>query len=177
MPNGPFYAPGAYIAEVVNQGFNKAKTGNQQFVLQVKILGTPDGDSMMPCEQQYDRTIYMTLTEKTAPYVVEALRHIGYTGNSFGPLDPSHPQHHSFVRQQIDVFCKHEADQQGTVRDKWQISTGAPALKVEPLTPKDIRDLDSLFGRELKSKGAQPVPARAAQQANATVITDDDIPF
>lgn len=172
---GPFYTPGSYIAEAVSQGFSKSRKGNQQFVLRFKVLGTPDGDSIMPVAQEYERTCWMPITEKTAERVADALRQIGYTGKSFGPLDPNHPQHFSFTGNQIEVYCQHETDLNGILREKWQISTNAPALKVEPLSPKDIRELDSLFGKELAKGATATAPARSAP--TSTVITDDDIPF
>lgn len=174
MPNAPFYPVGVYIGEITAQALSKASTGTTQFVLRFKVLGVPtEDDSFIPDQHKYERTIYMSITEKTIPYVTEALEKLGYGAGSFGPLDPSHPNHESFVGNQIDLYCKHEADQSGDMREKWQISRGASGIKVVPLEPKEIRELDALFGKSLKPKSVnKPVLVE-----DSTVITDDDIPF
>lgn len=175
MVNAPFYAAGVYVGEVTAQALSKASTGTIQFVLRFKVLGVPTDDgSFFPDAHKYERTIYMAITEKTIPYVSEALEKLGYGAGSFGPLDPSHPNHESFVGNQIDVYCKHETDKSGEMREKWQISRGASALTVVPLEPKEVRELDALFGKSLKGKSIvnKPVPIQ-----ESTVITDDDIPF
>lgn len=172
-----FYPVGVYVAEVTAQALSKASTGTTQFVLRFKVLGTPSDDgAFVPDAHQYERTIYMAITEKTIPYVTEALEKLGYGAGSFGPLDPSHANHESFVGNQIDVYCKHEADQSGDNRERWQLSRGASTLKVVPLEAKEVRELDALFGKALKAKPkSTPQPAVAVMDNQE--ITDDDIPF
>jgi hypothetical protein len=190
---GPYYAPGAYIGEVIAQGLTKNEnTNNTQFVLRVKILGKPDAsdpESMEPVTYQYERTMWMSITEKTAERVVTDLRKIGYQANSFGPLDPSHAQHESFIGNQVDLYCKHEADQHGQLREKWMISRQGGGMKIAPLEAKDVRALDMLFGKALKNAAPTPPSQRESAMAIATAaddrdrtwdgttITDDDIPF
>jgi hypothetical protein len=195
MAKGAFYDEGNYVAEVTGQGLGKAKTGTLNFVLGVKILGTPSQDGGIDgVKQRYNRTIYMYFTDATIPFVVETLRALGYTQGSFGPLDPGHPQHQSFVGQQIDVYCKHEIGQDGEVREKWSVSRGLPAVVTEPLNAKEVRELDALFGKALKASAApgkgnskkqvkaekpdrdQP-PVEAYVDADGTEISDEDIPF
>ncbi len=177
--NGPFYQPGVYVAEVTAQALSKASTGTNQFVLRFKILGTPTDDgSFFPDANQYERTIYMALTEKTMTFVAEALEKLGYGGTGFGPLDPSHPNHESFAGNQVDVYCKHENDQSGNPRERWQISRGASSLKVVPLEAKEVRELDALFGKALKQKPkTNPVNNNAIVNNHGLTVTDDDIPF
>jgi len=162
-----YYDEGSYVAEVLGQGLGKAKTGTMQFVLGIRILGRPrtDGDIDL-APQKYTRTIYMYFTEASISFVVEALRALGYTEDSFGPLDPGHPQHQSFVGQQIDVYCKHEIDQAGEVREKWSVSRGMPGVITEPLNAKEVRELDALFGKALRPPAgpAKGIPQNAPKK-------------
>lgn len=179
MSNAPFYAPGNYIAEVTAQALGKAGTGTPQFVLRFRVLGKPDPKdetNYIPV-QENERTMFRSITEKTIQYVTEDLEQLGYPANGFGPLDPNHPNHHSFVGQQIDVYCKHEKDQQGDLRERWQLSRGPGALKVEPLDNKGVRELDALFGKSLQASLPKTKPAPRAATASASGITDEDVPF
>ena len=172
---GPFYQQGVYVVEVVGQALGKAMTGTPQFILRFKVLGTPvpDSDSFDSVSQQYERTLYMALTEKTAPYVKENLEKLGFNGGSITILDPGHAQHQSFVGNQIDMYCKHEADQNGNVREKWQISRGAGGIKADPLDQREMRQLDALFGKN----ASKPTLHIRPHVETGAEITDDDIPF
>lgn len=181
--NGPHYQAGNYLGEITQQGLSKAKTGNTQFVVRVKVLGCPTGDGQYaPDPFQYERTIFLTITQNTIDFVSETLEYLGYDRQGFGPLDPSHPQHQSFIGKQVDLYCTHENDQSGNPREKWRISRngGSKALELTPLNQKELRELDALFGRNLRSGSskAAPTPTTNRQTSPATPeITDDDIPF
>ena len=169
------YEQGLHLGQVVEQGLTKAKTGTAQFVLKIKILGVPDGEgSYVAHREQYDRTIYMALTEKTMPYVKENLERLGFEGTSLGQLDPAHAQAQKFTGKQVEVWCKHERDQQGELRERWQISTGGGSLG-DPLDQREVRNLDGLFGR--MSRPSTPTPIRSEPYGDGTGISDDDIPF
>lgn len=176
--SGPYYNPGNYIGEVVQQALTKASTGTPQFALRVKILGTPgDGESYEPIRDQYERTIWMALTPKTIPFVTDALEHLGYKHSSMGPLDPAHPQHQSFTGQQVELYCSWENDQQGNSREKWRISTRIAGMKITPLESKEIRELDALFGKSIRPAASSEPAAKPQTTSDATMITDEDIPF
>ena len=189
MPKSAFYEQGVHVGEVTKQGLAKAKTGTPQFVLGVKILGVATGDgSYNPHRDSYERTVYMALTEKTLPYVESKLQKLGFAGNSLGQLDPSHPQHQSFVGAQVDLYCKHEYDNTGNTVEKWDIATGS-GITGDLLDQRDVRQLDALFGRMLRPGTATQKPVQTiapSQLQNPTNgqyfpasegITDDDIPF
>lgn len=182
MPSTPFYQPGPYVGEIISQALGKTKNGHSQFALRFKVLGIPEEDGYRTAQQQYERTIYWVITEKTIQYVAEKLNRLGYTGKGFGPLDPSHPNHQSFTGLQFDAYCQHQPDQNGELREKWDLSRGASELKIDPLSSKEVRDLDALFGKSLSANGPAPKPAAKTQPQpiplnDGTVITDDDIPF
>lgn len=181
MSNGPFYASARYRAKVLEQALGKAQTGTTQFILKVRILEclTPVSDV-----QQYERTIYMAITESTMQYVVPKLQSIGYTRDSLRYLSPSEPNHHSFVGQEINVFCKHENDRNGDLREKWDIARSDGSSKPLEVTPVDkpaLRNLDMLFGKALKEAGAttnkpaKPMPPPRPDDGMG--VSDLDCPF
>jgi hypothetical protein len=172
---------------VVDQGFNKAKTGNYQFLLCVKVLGTPDADNpenYIEAAQQYERTIYRPITEKSVEYVKDDLDKLGFTGTSFSQLDPSNPKAQLFTGQIIDCYCKHGKTLDNEPKEDWGLARkggGGNGLKIEkPLEGKDFRELDMLFGKALKvakpapKSGPRPV---AVGDGPAPIIDDDDIAF
>lgn len=183
MASKPFYEAGLHVAKVVSQGITKASTGNFQFFLRVKILGMADpGDEQnyIPHRTQYERTIYRAITDKTVEYLVQDLDVLGFAGESFSELDPSHPQFQNFAGKQFDVVCTHEDDTKGGVREKWSIARGMAGSKpIEPLQARELRQLDSLFGKALKTrkKPAASVPAGRSDADESLAISDDDIPF
>jgi len=175
MANKPFYEEGLHVGEIRQHGIGKAKTGTTQIVWRVKILGLPDGEvSYAPHRQQYERTIYMAATEKTAAFVGETLEAIGYDGERVSQLDPTHPNHVSMIGKQVNLWCKHEDDQEGNPRERWQFSRGASTLELPQLSAKEVRELDSLFGRNKKAAAIESAPV---QNIHNQEIDDSDIPF
>jgi hypothetical protein len=182
------YVRGAYKAEVIAQGLGTSKAGNPQFWIQAKILESIDDPTLVV--EQYDRTIFWSITEGTIEFVCEKLERLGFKGDSFRLLDPNVPNHHSFVGQVVDLFCKLET-YDGKEREKWDLSRGVLSgpPNVEPLGDAAARQLDALFGRKLKerTRGAavkpQGVPAAQTAAANAKkyetemAATGDEIPF
>ena len=176
---GPYYDEGIHVGQVLQQGLTKATTGTFQFVLTIKVLGVADphdSTTYVPHRTQFQRSIYMAITEKTIEFVVPTLETLGYEGSTFGALDPSHPEYQSFVDKTFDFMCLHEKDQEGNLREKWSVARRAKLPELKPLESREMRQLDALFGRALASKGKKP-PVSVPGDANETGITDDDIPF
>lgn len=180
----PFYDVGPYIGEILQQGLTTASTGTVQFVLRVKVLGVPAGDGYTPNRQQYERSIYMALTEKTESFVVPILQKLGFHGGSLATLDPGHPQHQSFLGDQVDLWCSHNDDGKGGTREQWSVSMEGAQRELVPVDPKKLRQLDALFSKSFsgsKAKPArakeEPAPEKAYFTADSQEITDDDIPF
>lgn len=148
----PFYDIGLYQGRVVSQGITQAKTGTPQFALRIKVLGPVESDgTFTPSKVQYERTIYMALTEGTKPFMVETLAILGFTGDKITQLDPSSPNHQTFVGNDYDFWCSHKQLQDGSgERERWQVSKGPQVMELKPLDPKAARQLDSLFGAALK---------------------------
>lgn len=178
-----FYEEGRYRAEIINQALGKNKnTGTPQFVLKVQILAAADGDGERVVRQQYERTIYLYLSENAAPYTIEKLKGMGFDKASFCQLDLEHPQAHDFRGLHVELMCRHEKDNTGESREKWDVAfIGSGAIDNTPLDAAEARKLDAMFGKSFA--GAKPLPtakqkpAAVAVKEIADVITDDDIPF
>ena len=156
----PFYEEGNYVALVTDQALGKASTGTKQFVLKFKVLGTVDVDNpeeYMPAQNQYERSMYRSLTDKTIKYVSEDLERLGFSGSSFGQLSLDHPQPQSFVGNQINVYCEHKPHYQtGEPQERWGLARSVEAnpIQGERLENKELRELDSLFGAYLPGSKA-----------------------
>jgi hypothetical protein len=162
--SGPYYDVGAYVGEVINQGLGESKTGTPFFYLKVKVLGTPDNEGYVPAAQQYDRTVYFYLSEKSMENTVENLKALGFNGSSLAQLDPDHAKAVSFIGNQVDLYCQHE-EYNGDWKEKWNLSR---VLAVQTIEPKKLRQLDALFGKSLKAVPATSSPTAAAPKPAAT---------
>lgn len=189
----PYYPVGKYACQVTGQALGQASTGNPQFVLRFKVLGKVDPanpDNFIPAEQQYERTHYRSITEKTIDFFVEDLKTLGFQGASFKELDPNQPVHHTFVGMDVDMWCSHNKAQDGSDREQWGIArVGGSDFKVDPLDPKKVRELDNLFGKNLRALSGDKPPSTPRQQAAAApkngtpepaaafAAGDEDVPF
>lgn len=185
-----YYQVGRYACKVVAQALGEASTGNPQFVLRFQVMGQvdpKDPSHYIPAEQQYERTHYRSITDKTIDYFTEDLKLLGFAGSSFKDLDPSNDGFHDFRGLDIDMWCAHERAQDGGDREKWSVARQGGDFKVDPLDAKKVRDLDNLFGKQLKSvRSEKPVVSNAPAQQPAVALAtgpyasgvdDSDLPF
>lgn len=178
----PYYPEGLHVGEIVAHQLSKARTGNKQLLIRAKILGVPEGNNYLPHSFQYERTIYWTLTENTVPYIIEKLRRLHFEGGQISQLDPASSDPVSLVGHQVELWCSHEPGLNGGMRERWDLAQSAAEagrMTVQPLSAKEVRELDMLFGKAFSSPGEKRKPNSApppTQQANPE-ITDDDIPF
>ncbi len=93
-------------------------------------------------------------------------------------MDPSTQGFVDLKGKVADFFCNHEPPQDGNgMREKWGVARVGAEFKVEPLESAKMRELDALFGKQLKAAfGAAPVQRQQAAVA-ALEVTDDDVPF
>ncbi len=147
------YEKGRYRLAVIGAALGESSKGTPQVELQVEV-----GDGSGP-----PRRVYMSLTEGTlgtpqSPgWVWDRLVDLGFVGPSFSDLEP-------LIGAVRDGECKHEAGDDGVMREKWQIF-GSMSKPKNEAKPQTIRQLDSKFGgllRSGKSGGQQPQP-RAVQ--------------
>jgi hypothetical protein len=183
----PFYAEGVYRCEVIQQGLTTASTGTMQIALKVKVLE----DNQGPMPQQYERSVFLPVTERTMEYLVRKLEALGYTRDSFRYLDLQEANYHDLRGTVAEFYCKHESDQSGELREKWDVATGggSKALELKPPQASELRRLDALFGRAKKATvgngGPKPngnasrpaTPQQPPDFPNPLEISDDDVPL
>lgn len=175
-----YYDVGLYLGQVTSQAMGETKNGNTQFVLTFNVLGKIDQtepDKLIQCKPG-QRSCFMVFTEKTIDFLLEQLQSIGFHKPSFSFLDPSRPDHQSFVGQEIEFWCKH-SEYEGKWSEKWSISNGGGGLNLTPAKPAAIRKLDALFEKKLKALAKDaPKAEPAPQNANAEPGEPADaIPF
>jgi hypothetical protein len=175
------YAEGKYVCEILKQGIGETKTGKPQFVLNFKVLGTPDPadpEHYIVVNPQYTRTYYRVITDKTIDFLKEDLQALGFNKGSFKFLDPSTPDFQDFTGAVVDMYCKHGENQDKQPKEDWGLARAAREFQVKPLEAKKMRDLDNLFGKHLKDLKAPAKPAApAATDSGSVVAGDDDTPF
>ncbi len=182
-----YYDPGRYRCEVRQQGMAKASTGTPQFVVVVQPQGIYTGpNEMAGLEKNYDRTVYMALTEKSMPYVAKKLAALGFAGGSLRMLDPNTPGYEDMTGRGVDCICRHGQGKDNQPREEWDIAWESEAREIsgDALAPSDYRALDALFG---KANGGAPKPAAkpapAPTPVAAPIATDEgekfgaDVPF
>lgn len=172
------YQQGLYRCEIVDQGLSQSSTQKPQIWLRIlpkEFLDDPDLQL-----QNYERTVYWTITEKTVDFVTEKLTTLGFTGDSFRQLDLNHQNPESFVGQLEDFYCKHET-YNGEEREKWDLSRGD--FEQKPLEESEARKLDALFGRKLKDATKGKKKATVNKELAVSVegfgetSVDEDVPF
>ncbi len=172
MASKPFYEKGRYLVRLGKHDVVEKPAG-PQLVLRFQVLGlvTPTGFQET---QQYERTFYRVINEKTAEYAIEDLKSLGYNRASFADLDPD--SDFTFEGAQVEMFCNHEV-YQGNEQERWSVARKLVSSDIEGkrVEKKQLRALDNLFGKALKA-GATVAKAQPAA-AMTEGITDDDVPF
>lgn len=182
---GHHFEVGEYTARIVAQGFTESKEKKTPgFFLEVEFLSAT-GPNSLPDNPQ-NRTISWWITDNTIDFVIEKLRLLGWDGAKLTDLEPGADNHHSFVGQEIQVYCQHDGEY-----DKFDLSHKFGVEEVAGLASK----LDKLFGKQVmatakKSPRKKPASRKSAEaDAELTSATasaevnmpqsdnDDEIPF
>jgi hypothetical protein len=138
----------------------------------------------------YQRTVYRVITDKTIDFVVDDLKALGYPHGSFRYLDPQVDGFFDLSGSELEFMCEIE-NYQGEDKERWSIARQATELQVDPLESSKLRQLDALFGKQMKvlDKNGSSKPAEEPAGATASseqppdfseanqAITDDDVPF
>ena len=171
MPK-PYYDKGRYLVRLAKHDVVEKPAG-PQLVLRFVVLGRMLNGECQETEQ-YERSFYRTINEKTAEFAIQDLRALGYDRPSFSDLDPD--SGFSFEGTEVEMFCNHE-EYNGEPRERWGVvrQIGGGEIEGKRVEKKALRALDNLFGKALKET-AKPAP-RAQQPAVALGITDEDVPF
>lgn len=173
---GPFYDPGQYHLHVSDLALGEAKsTSNPQVVLRGKVIARlrvgSDGEEFSePVAAQYDRTIYLTVTEDSRDMILKKLRYSGWAGDRFETLAKD------LVGKGVRAVCKIEVSKGGKFDgqnvEKWDLAL--PPLELKPLEnkPDVAKKLNALFGKLLKDGAQTEAPAPVAAKAD-----DGGVPF
>lgn len=181
--SAPEYPEGGYLGKVTQQALVKSQNkGTPQLVIRFTVESKADGSDSGP---KRERTMYRAITANTAQYVQEDLAKLGFTGSSLSELDPNSPKFSfDLTGREIAVYCKHEADQESNLREKWQLSRSF-AIEGEPVT--DYESLDAMFDFSSKpkpaTKAAAPkqkaasgtTPAGAGSNGHSAALSDDEL--
>lgn len=174
------YDKGRYIAEVTNQELSEtkgsgAKGPQPQFVLTFRPLGMRDlhnpGGELIACDE-YERSIFRVINDKTIEYVLEDLEALGFEGTSFDQLSQSHPNCYSFVGKEIEVSCQHE-EYQGKTVERWSLAKNGGGFIPKKLDSQSAKKLDAMFGQKLKGKFGKT--AATARKPHAGSMPKEEI--
>jgi hypothetical protein len=147
MSGAIHFAEGRYVCRIKSQEMSTSGNGNLQLMLSFAVLGTPDPQNPEnylrdPNERhELTRRLWLVFTDKTMDFALGHLATLGWHGESLKELDSRSPGFHSFRDQVVDLWCKHEGD-----RERWQVSTKAPAVARE----EKLKELDRLLMQHRK---------------------------
>lgn len=176
----PFYEPGKYRVLVLEQAWDKAKSGAEQLVFKIrvnaKIEDANDGTGETfdaALAHNYERRIFLTFTENSIDYIVKKLRYAGFSGASFEELN--------LTGSELVAECQHDT-RDGKTGEKWDLPWASASAPLK--TDANIaRKVNTLFGRALKGTGGAAATTAPPQRPLAGVAVtagggdDDDIPF
>ncbi len=196
------YQPGEYWGDVVDHGLTEAQTGTPQLYVRFLVLGkvsAVDPEQYDEAGEQYERTVYRPITDKTIDFVTEDMERLDFHGTMFEDFKADGPGDFDIRGTQFKFFCKHEVYNH-VQKEKWSI---ARERTTTPVADDAMKRLQTTFGKYLKplaksgpaaassgpATGSLAPPAESppaevsvtkADQANAEMdkaAGDDSIPF
>lgn len=175
----PFYQAGTYRCRGVGHAWDEAGTGSKQLLIKMKVEGEriesfdTSGEPQVvdaPVATSYERTVFLTINDKTIEYVIKKLRFAGFDGASFDDLD--------LFGHELTAICRHEPTQDGSgMRERWDLAWAneSKALKSDSNV---LRSINALYGKHLKASA--PAASKVTPRPAAVAAVDDDpdgIPF
>ncbi len=148
----------------MGQSDNEAKT--PYFALKFNIVARVENEQEHACDSG-ERTIYLYLSEKALPMTTEVLEFLGYDKDSLKFLNPEQQGYFNFTGKRCDLWCKME-EWQGKPKEKWNIST--PRKPPTPIDDKELRRLDSLFGKAIRAQRGPGIPAATPPAPPASTL-------
>lgn len=152
-----YYKTGLHTGECIGQFMGQSESGKKTpyFALKFNILARVENEQEYPVDPG-ERTVYLYLSEAALDMSVDVLSHLGYDKDSLKFLDPSQQGFFNFAGKTCDLWCKIE-EYQGKEKEKWSVSM--PRGPVAPPDEKELRRLDSLFGKAIRARRGPGVPA------------------
>ena len=171
-----YYKQALHNVIVRDQGFGKSSNDKPLFWMTFDVEDEiqPDGTAQ-PVPNRYERTTRLYFSDAAKDRSVEILRGLGFTGDSFRDLEPGGG--FSFIGRIIQVDCQHD-EYEGKQHEKWEL----PYKSNSPEQTEGIaRDLDALFGADLRSTAKKAAPKLEPKPDTSTgeVASPpvDDVPF
>lgn len=177
------YAEGVYAAQILQVAFAESSNNNPMIQFKVKVIGTVDAaGEMLPIAKQYDRTVRLTMTDKSHEMCIKKLRWAGWNGTDFKTLN-------TIVNSACRFVCSHRVietgDRAGEMAEDWDFEL--PPLESKPLEndPSIEKRMNALFGKVLKNTLPQEAPvspnAITPEAPEAAPVggppPDDEVPF
>ncbi len=190
----PYYEPGRYWGRITHQKLGKSSNDNPQLMISFVVLGKinvkdPDGE-LLPVTQQWERTVFRVITDKTIDWVMQDLDKLGWTGDDWATFDEQHPSCCSIVGTEATFSCNIEPHHKTKEpREVWSVSQDNVGLTVVPLEASDLRKLNAMFGKNLKGRqkpepqqqlaraATTPPPIGSEAAAAEAAAADDGVPF
>lgn len=184
------FEKGLYLGKCISQFMGQSENDNKTpyFALRFQIMARITRENELANTHEGERTVYLYLSDKAMDMAVEVLTFLGYQKESLRFLDPTVENHHSFVGREVDLWCKVET-YQGDTKEKWSISTPREQHQAVPIEQSELRRLDAMFGKALKSKPptkpavqqeqtrAEPEKKQRPDPSATAPPPDQDIPF
>jgi hypothetical protein len=169
-----YYKTGLHVGECVGQFMGQSDNANKTpyFALKFNIRGRVENDREIPVERG-ERTVYLYLSEKALDMSVDVVAHLGYDKDSLKFLNPEVEGFYNFAGKEVDLWCKIE-EYQGKDTEKWSVSM--PRKPVTPIEDKELRRLDSLFGKAIRARRGPGVPDVAPPPAAPAKSGNGEIP-
>lgn len=163
------YEKGPYKAVVCGQRFDV--TPNKTPYLAIEFEPTQaTGSNEFPATV-YKRELTLYFSEKAAPYSIDNLRRMGWSGTKLQELDPTNEGYDDLSGTEIDVVC----DRNDKGYEDWNLQ--GPGGSPKESKPAVAKKLDALFGKALKSSVPKSEKKTVEQELAAVADEDDDVPF
>ncbi len=177
-----YYSNGRYLGRITDQALGRSKIkGTPEIAIQFEVRGgidpaDPEGELLSAPIGR--RTVYLYITDGTYEYVLRDLATLGFDGDSFNKLDPQVLGYCDLTGKEVEFECRSEI-YEGEEREKWSVARDT-TLRSIPLDAKDVRELDALYGKELKKQAKKAPKETSPAQATEPVPAQEepaDIPF
>lgn len=145
-----YYKTGLHVGECIGQFMGQSESEKQTpyFALKFKIVARVENEKECPVEAG-ERTVYLYLSEAALEMTIDAVTYLGFDKDSVRFLNPDTQNFYNFAGKVADLWCKIE-EYKGQSKEKWSISL--PRKPATPIDDKDMRRLDDLFGKAIKSR-------------------------
>ena len=179
----PQYNAGTYTARVVSQQLSKnERTGNYQVVIKFQPEAVLDpGDEWQPIRDGEQRTLYLSITDRSAQLTVDKLAYLGLYFDDWWEVDQDSDNCVSIIGMPITLNCRMDT-YEGRVRERWDVPLGGG--EVVSLDKSEADLLNAQFGGLRPSRGRSeektdnPTPKQSKRRSEPPAASGgDDLAF